>query len=1177
MKCSPLFARAMLLMTALLGASSSALAAGNTITFQGKNVWTVYAFGNAQAVSDAFRALSNFASSGTFQSLVSMIAVMGVLAVGAAGGFNPGMAKRFIGYVVGVFLVCYIFFGVSNGGPIVVNVEVIDSVDATWKAPVTVPAVVGIPASIISTAGFRMTEAIEASFAMPPELKMSKGAPFNLATAMLADARQARITDPNLSSSLAYYVQDCFTIGVAQGALQANKLITSTNFLNDIHFANKSVMVNTLLSEPKGEPDIVDCDKAWNLINTAVTAQGGTSAEFLKDASAWSKTPAMSVVNSAADATAHWASNGGTNDGASMVKQSAILSAFRGSYSQAAIQTGNSEFLTGLAMSQATEAQRTSWITGAEVFNKTMGYIFAVLQVFVYAITPLVLCAALIPGLGLALLKNFMQILLWLAIWQPMLAIVNFIIISMQQAELGGILSNGGQYGFTLANMGIISEKTANLRAAATFVGTMVPALAWAMVKGSVDFSRVIGAAVGENFAQGAANTMTTGNYSLNQASMDSFTANKHSLASSSAMGAGHSVNDGVGSRDYNMGGSKMPALADSASGVDATSGIGKTETGNTGTSTSVADNGSTVRAGTTSNTTSQMGAHAEGGGVQKGSGNSTGASTQAGANAGTPLKSRERSPGDGSVEGAPNLNDRANQSTPIKFGSKVAQVAGDIAEKVNLQVGGQMTAAGQRQESNTFAKTDTVTTSGGTAKAGTITQSGGTNGTDGETASTGQGYTQGDNFQVRSIAAARDRAQVALSVLTRGGGEGTRFGENRHSPLGDKANHLSTSGAVQQDVAKEKERVHGDQKELKAEVADLKQGGEKAEAANSGAAKAVLAKEKAAAAAAEAPAEVGGAKRLGEALHRVGGDAKDSLIDATNSMGKLVGLPDSMLLKKDKPEGTDAAATPPAPAAPAHAPENKHAQRDAAMAAAYGGVQSLRPEVAANQAAAHRAEQGTPAAQPGKQPDAKQANHERTAPGRDPQAAAAAAPNRDHDGHGKGAPEKAQLASQAGKQPDGRHAHGKQPEKQEERPQLAQQDQKRDERDREKERQQPVTPNSVGQEMQMAQVIQQPQQQQQPVMPPMAPPPDNAAQLAAAGQPNQQGNPAAQVNPFSGEKSNANESQMQGQIQLAEQRAERMSNQIRGVDGMLASAEGRKPSELPELINQARDAMRNA
>lgn len=574
--------RALMALAALMLTAPSAFAAGNQIPAgNGATAWTVYAFGNAQAVSDSFRAIHNFATSAMFQSLVGFIAIAGILVMGLTSGFNSATAKRLIGYCVGVFMVTYVFFGVTNNGPLTVSVEIIDTVDNTWKAPVTVPAVVGIPAAVVSTAGYEITRQIEASFPLPDAMKMSNGAPFNLAAAMLNDASKARITDSNLASSMAYYVQDCFVMGVSTGYLSPSVLLTSTDFLTDIKYPHPGVMVNTLLSTDSiGVDDVVSCRDAWNLIDGYIKAKGGDAATFLNNASAWARTPALSVVNASMDAVAQWATNNGVTNGGSMVKQAAVLSSFNGAYKQAAAATGNSDFLTGLALNQAYEAQTTGWVVGAEVFNRIMGYIFAAIQVFVYCITPFVLAAALIPGLGFALLKNFLQIILWLAIWQPMLAIVNFIVVSMQQAELGGAFASADGSGFTLASMGIISEKTANLRAASSFIGTMVPALAWAMVKGSVDFSRVIGSAVGENFAQQASNTMTTGNYSLNQASMDSFTANKHSIAHSSATGDGFNVSGQTMNRKLDPGGTNPATIAGQAVAPTVTTTEGTNEGG---------------------------------------------------------------------------------------------------------------------------------------------------------------------------------------------------------------------------------------------------------------------------------------------------------------------------------------------------------------------------------------------------------------------------------------------------------------------------------------------------------------------------------------------------------------------------------------------------------------------
>lgn len=597
----PLLALAALMLAVML---PDAAFAQNMIAAPGdEGVWTVYAFGNAAAISTTFQSLYNFTASALFQSVVSVVAVLGVLAVGMTGGFNQAVARRFIGYSVAVFLVCYCLFGVGNGGPLVVQVEVEDVVDGTWQAPVTVPAVIGIPAAMISTAGYDLTAQIEASFQLPAGMLISNGAPFDMAAAMLSDASQADITDPNLASSLSYYVQDCVIPAIEMGYLTSDVLINSTNFIQDMQVNLQSIYVNSLLVTGQvGIPDITTCAQDWSYINSAFASTD--AGDYFKSASAWAQTPALSVLDSAFDTVAQWSSNGVLTSGGNAVQQAAVLNAFNGAFTQTAAATGNSDFLTSMAVTQAEKTQQTSWIVGAEVFNHMMGYVFAVLQVFIYTLIPLILMVVLVPGLGLALFKNFGQILLWLAMWQPLLAIVNFIVLSMQQSDLTGIMSNGlGSYGFTMTSIGVISQKTANLRAAAMFVGTMTPVLAWAMVKGSIDFSRVIGTAVGEHFAQSAANTMVSGNYSLNTGSADNYSANKTSVAANNAEGHGMNFDGQAGTETRNWGGTAMHT----ANGVTAQGGT-STQTTVTKTATTGSQGAVSTAGGSSYNASSSGG-----------------------------------------------------------------------------------------------------------------------------------------------------------------------------------------------------------------------------------------------------------------------------------------------------------------------------------------------------------------------------------------------------------------------------------------------------------------------------------------------------------------------------------------------------------------------------------------
>jgi hypothetical protein len=1157
----------------LMPLAQGAFAAGNVISAPGMNgggntAWTIYAFGNAQAVSDALRALTNFSASGTFQSVVGLVAMLGVLGMGMSGGFNQAMAKRFISYAVGVFLTCYFLFGVTNGGPLVVNAEVIDTVDNTWKAPITVPAVVGIPASLISSAGYDITQAIEASFSIPDALKLSKGAPFNLAASMLEDASQAKIEDSNLASSLSYYVQDCFTIGVAQNVLQASTLLNSTNFINDINFPSVAVMVNTLLAPGAvGVPQVASCKDAWSYINNAINGQGSDAASFLGNASAWAATPALSVINSAADSMALWASNGGVTDGGALVKQAAVLSAFRDAYKQTATATGNSDFLTGLAVTQAVDTQRSSWIVGAEVFNKTMGYIFAILQVFVYSITPLVMCAALVPGLGLALLKNFLQILLWLAIWQPMLAIVNFIIISMQQADIGGALATPNGSGFTLSNMAIVTEKATNLRAAATFVGTMVPALAWAMVKGSVDFSRVIGSAMGESLSQGAANTLTTGNYSLNQASMDSFTSNKYSVAESGAWGYGHTSQGAIGAHKQDMGGSGLPGTTDQQMSMTPSHQMNAGHGGSTASGASGAQSAGNSTAVTQANSNSRNASSVDTGG----SSNSSSYGTTAGMSGGVDIHGNILHGGQGlggRAGGAPGSAAAAGQ------GQGAGQAAGGpqqpsegavvgaarpthpLRPGMGWRVGQQFQAQGSRQHQDTSGHQNSYGTGASQSETNAHTASSADNRTVQQSAQNQDSYTQANSLNMQGLANASDRAeaQATQSVYR----QGSLMAELLHAhhpftppPASDIAktyDHLNQPHAVQNDVKAEQGKVDGQVAKLTKEEHEFaaatdakgKVVDKATDAEMSGDKKKVAASEKPA----TASATSGELKAIAtspdaQAIVHMGQELKEKATHALDAAGSFAmkeaekHLPGGLKL----PDEGNASAKPKDSQGPAGTPAVAPAPASPAAAAA-------PTSQSAPQAASAPASQLVPA-ENGKNATPTQA-------GNGPHVMPTQAPQPTPAGNGQHA---TPTQAPTGQRPVGRE---QQPvASREEAPAQAQA---------------PMQPPPL----QQAQV-----QPEQPLMPqPPLPPTQTAGQEAALPlQTAQQPAPSNPLNDvFSGQKSaDAPAQQLQGQVQIAEQRAERLETQRRNVDGVLASAEGKKPTDLPNIIRQAQDIVRNS
>ena len=785
----------------------------------------MYAMGNAQALYDIFVAIDHFVQSSLFQSISTLIAISGAVFIALKEGATPAVGRKFVGYAILVMIFSYVFFGWGGQGRLTVNLIIADTENGTYLTGLKVPAAIGIPASFITTTGQELTKAIENTFPIGAGLKMSNGAPFNLAASMMGDAAKARIVDADFNNSLYYYMQDCVTFGVATGNINVAQVMVSGDLMKTIKYDNNAVMVMSFISGPGDETsstkpaglgsygEVTGCLDAWKRLSQWINA--ADTYDLLTDVSSFSSTPALSLFNAKFDAVGDHLSSTGNHAG--YIKQSALVNTYNGGQSTVAAATGNSEFLTQIGLAQAKTSQYNSWVTGAEIFNRMMGYTLAIIQAFIFGVMPIVLLGSLIPSLGTKLFFNFCQILLWLAIVHPMLAIVNFIILSMQTADLGGLfgvaVGNGtSDFGISLSSIGVISEKTANMRAAGSFIGTMVPALAWALVKGSLDFSKVIGSAVGEQFANQAAGVGTTGSYNLNTATSDTFSANKKSIAATSAY-TQHSVNGGVMGQLHDTGSTNdtnitnnsnvnQQSSAGVAASTAATSGVnlagttgvttadtignttaatgGKTATGTTqvNDTTNASVGGDPARAATALITGKKPGPDGSNGGASlmdtitnatKGAApgsaaagiaaeqkNLAAAVTSGDATAMMESAGKIQNLAQAAAAGAPSANDskdKDTQKTPMKtLWQGIASRAGAVAGEIKTQLG----ASSTESSSTAVARAAAVTTAAtvGTSATGTGGVTGG--------AQLGRNASTGSNAATNSTMSIARRSQLA-------------------------------------------------------------------------------------------------------------------------------------------------------------------------------------------------------------------------------------------------------------------------------------------------------------------------------------------------------------------------------------------------------------------------------
>lgn len=515
------------LLLPLLFWASPAFAGGTLNPGGGNNAWELYVFGNGAVIYSILNSVSAMVNDPGYHDLLEFVGVLGIFGTAIMVGFDASKMPKMLAFVLGAFFVLYVSLDVTA------NIMVEDPINNYTNVATGVPAVVGIPAAVISDVGHWLTSKVEQDFSLPNSLTVTGGDQFNLANSLMQSATQAQILDPYLKSSFAAYISNCVMPELANGTLNAETLLTSTDFLQAIQVTNQAILTPYYSSAwPNGQ--LVDCTGAWTDLSGTLNNEASTL--LTANSSQWGGN-GVSIISSGLTSATQWLSNNTANQSADQtILQTATLNMFNGTAMQeGAALTGNNGVLTSMAIAQAEQSQESSWYTGAQVFNNLMGYIYSVLQAFLFAITPLLMAATLIPGFGLAVLKNFFQVLLWLILWQPMLAIVSYIVALYGQSAYGGVMANSG--GITDLNLPVISQQSSHMVLAAGFLATMVPIIAWGLVKGSLAFSDFIMAAGGGAMASSAGAMAATGNVSLDNQSMNNDAFNSKNFAHSVAVG----------------------------------------------------------------------------------------------------------------------------------------------------------------------------------------------------------------------------------------------------------------------------------------------------------------------------------------------------------------------------------------------------------------------------------------------------------------------------------------------------------------------------------------------------------------------------------------------------------------------------------------------------------------
>lgn len=510
-------------------------------------MYTFYAYWNGEQVTAVLNAIALIMNGDDYMGLIKAISVVGIL-VAAGTALVRMRGEEPLGY----FIMFSLFYGTLFVPKTTVTVQ--DLRTANVYTVANVPLGVAFFAAETSHIGKWLTEAFETNFTAVDDLKFEKnGLAFG---ARLVEQLQAvKVTTPSLQQDLILFVKNCVNPELLDNPGALNELVRSNElwaFIGGTGSFSLNPGRSTLVNGAALSCGGAGGGGAYQQLSAALAVEAnGAAADLGKRVNPGhpnantiilSQIPAIEGVMMNVSRTAQEA-----------IKQGMVMNLMRDSQTTIAQLQGNANASqVALAVSMAEQSSVVSYASMAKIAQGALPILRNGVELIVIAVFPIVFILVIVAGAKAGMvLRSYVMSALWVQLWAPLYAVINFMLTKSHNAEILGVADGGN----TLLNMGSISQLTLSDQSIAGLLTVAVPMIALALVKGgevamsgvtSSIMSPAQGAAqkAGDSVGQGNVNAgnvswgntnagnMSMGNWGSGNSSFNNAGANKNDRSS---------------------------------------------------------------------------------------------------------------------------------------------------------------------------------------------------------------------------------------------------------------------------------------------------------------------------------------------------------------------------------------------------------------------------------------------------------------------------------------------------------------------------------------------------------------------------------------------------------------------------------------------------------------------
>jgi conjugal transfer mating pair stabilization protein TraG len=488
-------------------------------------MFEIYAYGNVDTLTGVFNAIAAIMGGSNYFGLIKTVAVTGVLVAAFSGLFTAGRFHGW-GWLMGFLMLYYALFLPKA------DVVIVDKLGS--QSPVVVgnvPIGVAFFGHATSKVGDVMTRFFETAFQvipatnaqLPSELAYQKNGVL-FGNRLIQASRRANVADPQLRTDLISFVYNCTVYDLQDRTIDAAAFAQSTDiwalmgnpnparfstYGNPVQIDSCPNVYTYLAGRLPAEVARARAMLAFQLNPNldATAAQGAIDSQIEQ---AYYKTRIATAAQGAAD----------------LLRQNIMINLIQDTTSIVGQKLNDpAALMVATGRANATASINSSFLTMGKVAEQALPMVRNAIEAIIYAVFPFVFLLFLLAqgkGLGLAL-KSFTLSLVWIQLWPPLYAILNYVatLASAKNLEAAARMGTSVQ-GLALESASTIYQGAISDQAIAGYMVISIPIIATAIIKGGeVAFQAVTGVSPMQSAISGETSNTSKGNVTQDSVSID--------------------------------------------------------------------------------------------------------------------------------------------------------------------------------------------------------------------------------------------------------------------------------------------------------------------------------------------------------------------------------------------------------------------------------------------------------------------------------------------------------------------------------------------------------------------------------------------------------------------------------------------------------------------------------